>query len=152
MVNNAWISAAAAHRRQRGFTLVEVMIVVVIMGILTSVAFPAYKAYVDRAKRTEGKALLSEIAARQERYYFDNNTYANDATLLGYSTKTPQSSEAHYALVDPIAAGDSGNLSTSYKLTIQPVAPHNDATCDKLLLDSKGVGTSSTGNPICWAK
>lgn len=146
-------SGVESARRQRGFTLMEVMIVVVIIGILSGVAFPAYKAYVDRAKRSEGKAFLMEIAARQERYYFDNNSYAIDARNLGYSSKTPQSDEKHYVLTDPIAAGSSSSITTSYKLQINTVSPWKDDTCGSYLtLDSKGTQGSDTGNAICWSK
>jgi len=145
-------TTGARNRAQLGITLIELMIVLVIVGILAGVAFPAYKAYVDRAKRSEGKALLMEVAARQERYYFDNNTYAANATFLGYATTTPGSAEGHYRLVNPMAAGDSGSIQTSYRLAITPVAPHNDEDCGNLMLDSKGAETSTTGNAVCWSK
>ena len=147
------MTGVGSSRRQHGFTLMEVMIVVVIIGILSGVAFPAYKAYVDRAKRSEGKAFLMEIAARQERYYFDNNSYASDARNLGYSSKTPKSDENHYTLTDPIAVGGSGSITTSYKLQIDTVSPWKDDTCGTYLtLDSKGAQGSDTGNAICWSK
>ena len=131
----------------------ELMIVVAIVGILASVAFPAYKAYVDRAKRTEGKAFLMEVAARQERYYFDNNAYATDPKALGYKTSTPNSDQSHYALKNPIAAGDTGSTTTSYKLQIDTVNPWVDDTCGTFLsLDSKGAQASQKTNAVCWAK
>ena len=131
----------------------ELMIVVAIVGILASVAFPAYKAYVDRAKRTEGKSFLMEIAARQERYYFDNNTYATEPKDLGYKTSTPTSGEGHYVLTNPIVAGDTGSPTTSYKLQINTVSPWVDDTCGTFLaLDSKGTQTSQKTNAVCWAK
>ena len=54
MTNSQAMTGVEIGRRQHGFTLMELMIVVVIIGILSGVAFPAYKAYVDRAKRSEG--------------------------------------------------------------------------------------------------
>ena len=154
MVDTRGAPALANSRRsQQGFTLMELMIVVVIVGILAGVAFPAYKAYVDRAKRAEGKAFLMELAARQERYYFDNNKYADDATDLGYSSATPNSDESHYVLTDPIAAGGSGSLDTSYTLQITTVTPWIDDTCGTYLtLDSKGAQDSETHNTVCWSK
>ena len=136
----------------RGFTLMEVMIVVVIVGILASVAFPAYKAYVDRAKRAEGKAFVMDLAARQERYFMDNSTYAQHASDMGYGSDTPESDEKHYKLVDPIAAGDSGSLTTSYKLVVTTQNFYDDVCGQQLTLDSKGVQGSSTGDALCWAK
>ncbi len=153
MTNMQALTGADLRRRQRGFTLMEIMIVVAIVGILASVAFPAYKAYVDRAKRSEGKAFLMEIAARQERYYFDNNSYASDAKNLGYATSAPQSDQSHYALTNPIAAGDTSSITTSYTLKITTVSPWVDNTCGTFLtLDSKSAQGSQTGDAICWSK
>lgn len=153
MINTHGLTGSATQRGQRGFTLMELMIVVVIVGILSAVAFPAYKAYVDRAKRSEGKAFLMEVAARQERYYFDNNSYATDATLLGYATTTPKSDQGNYVLVTPIAPGDTTSISTSYLLKISTVSPWVDDTCGNFLaLDSKNAQSSQTGNAVCWSK
>jgi type IV pilus assembly protein PilE len=154
-------SSNPAHRsRQAGFTLLELMIVVVIVGILATVAFPSYKAYVDRAKRAEGKTLLLEAAARQERYYFDQNRYTASASDLGYNPTSPTdpctqssnpcSEEQNYDLT--MGAGDSGDLRTSYQLTVSPLAPHNDNECGDLTLDSRGIQGSTTGKAICWDK
>ncbi|HEJ3591491.1 TPA: type IV pilin protein [Pseudomonas aeruginosa] len=55
--------------RQKGFTLLEMVVVVAVIGILLGIAIPSYQNYVIRSNRTEGQALLSDAAARQERYY-----------------------------------------------------------------------------------
>jgi type IV pilus assembly protein PilE len=121
----------------------------VIVGILASVAVPAYRSYVDRAKRSEGKAFLAEIQARQERYFFDNNLYTSSPTDLGYKTDKPASDQGNYTL-SKIEAGDSGKINTTYRITITPKI--KDITCDDLIIDNKGVTDSATHNPVCWAK
>ena len=63
------------YRRMRGITLLELMIVVVIVGILTAIAYPNYREFAARAKRTEAMALLLEIATNQERFYLQYNRY-----------------------------------------------------------------------------
>ena len=55
--------------RQQGFTLIEVMIVVLIIGILAAIAYPNYSEYVKRGNRSEGQAFLNDVSARQERYF-----------------------------------------------------------------------------------
>ncbi len=60
---------------QRGFTFIELMIVVAIIGILASIAFPAYNDYVTRAALSEASSGLADIRIRMEQYYQDNRTY-----------------------------------------------------------------------------
>ncbi|MBU0621909.1 MAG: type IV pilin protein [Gammaproteobacteria bacterium] len=62
-------------KQQKGFTLIELMIVVVVIGILASVALPAYQDYVIRAKLTEATSALSDARVKMEQYFQDNRTY-----------------------------------------------------------------------------
>lgn len=133
---------------QRGITLIELMIVVVIVGILASIAYPGYQEYTRRAKRAEGKALLSEIAARMERYYFDNNTYTADLTEIGYSSATPASAEGNYTA--SVEDGPSADISTSYTLRITPAGTHHDSRCGDLTLDSRGLKGATGDTETCW--
>jgi type IV pilus assembly protein PilE len=67
--------------RERGVTLLELMAVVVIIGILASIAIPSYRSYLLRAQRSDATAALLRVAAAQEKFYLQNNTYAGDALL-----------------------------------------------------------------------
>ena len=75
-------------KKNKGFTLIEVMIVVAIIGILAAIAYPSYDEYVKRGNRAEGQAFLNEVAARQERYFSQNNKYAASASDLNLPTPT----------------------------------------------------------------
>ena len=66
-------------KRQRGFTLMEVMITVAIIGILAAIAFPSYQDSMRKSRRTDGKNALSQAAANMERYYSENNGYCTTA-------------------------------------------------------------------------
>lgn len=140
--------------RQAGMTLIELMIVVVIVGILASVAYPSYLEYTRRAKRSEAKALLADISARMERYYFDNSTYTTNLTDLGFALGSVKSAEQNYTA--SLEAGASADIKTSYLTRVTPAGGHSDSKCNQLTLDSRGVkgsknGTTDTGNAEeCW--
>ena len=66
-----------SRRRQRGFTLIELMMVVAIAAILAAVALPMYRTYVMRSRIIDGTSKLSDFRVRMEQYFMDNRTYAN---------------------------------------------------------------------------
>lgn len=129
----------------RGFTLIEIMIVVAIVGILSAIAYPSYQEYVLRSNRTEGQALLSEAAARQERYYTQNNTYASTTTELGFTSANSQNSL--YALTVNLTS------STEYSLSVQPInSQARDTGCGNLTLNQAGARGNSGSKAVndCW--
>lgn len=71
--------------KNKGFTLIELMIVVVIIGILSSIALPSYQQYTMRANRTDGMSAIQMLLDAQERYYADHISYTADLTKLGLS-------------------------------------------------------------------
>ena len=88
-----------------GFTLVELMIVVVIIAILASIAVPAYNSSVRKSRRTEAKTAISDFAAREERIYGTQNVYSNDPGVLGYTAaggSWPVSTGTYYQIETPV--------------------------------------------------
>lgn len=135
-----------------GFTLIEVMIVVVVVAILVSVALPAYQDSLQKGRRTDGMSALMDVANRQEQHMLDRSTYTADMTDLGFAAD-PMVSEEGFYTVDA-AAGACGDLGLCYTLTATPVAggpQANDARCTTLILDSNG-SRSATGSAAdeCW--
>lgn len=127
--------------KNKGFTLIEVMIVVVIIGILASIAYPSYQEYVRRANRAEGQAFLQDLAARQERYFSQNNSYVTDVTKLGVTTG---SETGKYTVTATAPAGSGG-----YLLTATP--NFDDPKCGKLSLNALGAKTAEKGSiSDCW--
>jgi len=83
MMRRTGLSAETSLRpaRQRGMTLIELMIVVLIIGIIAGVAIPSYRAYMVRSQRTDATAALLRLATAQEKFYLQNNTYATNGEL-----------------------------------------------------------------------
>lgn len=129
--------------KQQGFTLIEVMIVVVILGIISAIALPSYQEHVRRANRSEGMAFLQDVAARQERYFAQNNTYVTDIANVGKLGLSGTTSETgKYSLT--IAA------TNNYTLTATP-ASFSDPKCGNLTLNALGTKTASAGSVNdCW--
>ena len=92
--------AKAAARLQRGFTLMELMVVVAIVGILVGIAVPTYQDSVRKSRRGQAKADLAEAAQAMERYYTMQNTYVGaNLAAIGAPTQSPKGSDTvHYAI------------------------------------------------------
>jgi type IV pilus assembly protein PilA len=100
-------------RATRGFTLVELAVVVVIIGVLAAFAVPRFLASVERSKAAEAFNYLSSIQAAQERYHARQGTYAAEVTDLDI-----QMTNLKYFSVGTVAAGSTGSLQDSWTLTL----------------------------------
>ncbi|MBL4743489.1 MAG: type IV pilin protein [Cycloclasticus sp.] len=123
-----------------GFTLIELMIVVAIIGILAAVAYPSYTSSVQAAKRATAQADLMELASFMERNFTENNTYAG-ATIAASGITNDD-----YTLTAPIP----GLGATTYTLTAVPNNPGSQANdmCGTMTLTQTGATTAATNN--CW--
>lgn len=130
--------------RMRGFTLIELMITVAIIGILTAIALPSYDAYLQRAKRADAKTVLLQAAQFLERNRSSNFTYV--AALPGYLTISPATGTVAYNIAAVTTA-------SSFILTATPTG-WVDNTCGNLTLDNLGQKDQTVpGNQaICWNK
>jgi len=133
------------RKTMRGVTLMELMIVVVIIGILTAIAYPSYRQYVAKAKRNEAKSCLLQVATMQERHYLQNATYTTDMTKLGFPVGTNFLTDSSSYVCAVTAATPAAFAATA---TYQ----NADAEAGKCATFSiNGVGTkTSTPFDDCW--
>ena len=133
------------RRYMRGVTLMELMIVVVIVGILTAVAYPSYRQYAAKAKRNEAKAALLQIATLQERFYLQNNTYTTDMTNLGFAAAGCNTTDTgSYSVCVNSADANTYAATATYQKTDAEASKCNTFTIN-------GAGTKGSG-PYndCW--
>jgi len=139
-------------KNAQGFTLIELMIVVAIIGILAVIAIPAYRDSTLRANRADAQITLSRLATLQERYYFRTNQYTGDFSdlLSGLSdiTTSISSDEGYYTVALTASA-------TSWSMTATAAGGQADDTqCNKLTLTNLGAKTSvdsdNNASSECW--
>ncbi|MBA4741304.1 MAG: type IV pilin protein [Azoarcus sp.] len=132
--------------RQAGFTLIELMIAVAIVGILIAVAFPSYQTYVAKSYRGKALACVVEHAQFMERFYTSNMTYVGAAPNLGCTTENDLNTR--YTLAVNIV--DQRN----YSVTATPLGHQAklEGRCGTLSIDQAGQrgASGSAGVAGCW--
>ena len=127
-----------SERNCKGFTLIEVMIVVAIIAILASIALPAYNDQIRKSRRTDAQRELVSWAQALERIFSANPTTGYDDCSVGKPSGT--SSNAYYTF--STAAGDGGACtSTSFTLAAVPIASGSQAADGTMTLDNTGART-----------
>ena len=106
------------NRRSRGFTLIEVMIVVAIIAILAAIAFPAYTSYTARSHVSQAQAYLMDMAQREQQYLLDNRDYADDTTIKSL-VALPSSSSVN---TDYTVTVTKGTTSPTFSISAVPVS------------------------------
>ena len=129
--------------KQRGFTLIEVMISVVIVGILLAIAIPNYSDYVKRGARTEAKTALLDIANKQEQFYVDNHQYTATLSNLGVAAT---SETGLYSISVTTASSDTEFTVTA---TASSGIALKDDECKTFTITQTGA-KGYTGSGPCW--
>lgn len=136
----------------RGFTLIEVLIVVAVIGILAAIGYPSYTDYVKRGWRAEAQSVLLEAAHFMQRFYVANERYdrARDGTAVQLPTNLKQAPASGSARYDIVV---SAVTPTGYTLEARPTTANANEPCGTLILDALGhrrVRDGARAAPDCW--
>lgn len=140
--------------KPQGFTLLELLIVVAIMGVLASIALPAYQNSALRAGRAEGKSELLQVASDQERYFSNFNTYVDDATPLNTPVVADRDRTTQNGLYTiSVAACGGGALANCFLATATAAGDQTGDACTTITITNTGV-RGATGDTVaeCWAR
>jgi type IV pilus assembly protein PilE len=151
---------------QRGFTLIELVIAMVIAAILAAIAIPSYSSYIMKSRRTEAKSALLNMASLEERFFSTNNTYTTVLANLGYpgAAATPYTFGSNYyqissvVAVGAVAPVNSTSVGTpaTYTIIVTPVGTQlNDTACASFQITSAGQPTALNSSSVdntaaCW--
>lgn len=139
-------------RTMHGFTLIELMITVAIIGILAGIAYPSYQDSVMKSRRRDAQGALMGLANAMERHFTETNSYlgaadADDKPTIYASQSPVDGGTAYYDLtIDPVTA-------TTFTLNATPTGPQSNDKCATLTLTNTGArGFTGTGvtSADCW--
>ncbi|MBE5314215.1 MAG: type IV pilin protein [Xanthomonadales bacterium] len=130
--------------RQRGFTLIELVIVLLVISILVALGYPSYQEQIRKSRRAQVKADMMELAQLAERWYTTNTTYQTFAIPAGLNVSPRTGGTVYYNLRIEVAP-------RAFTLTAVPQGPQAQDRCGTLTLDHANRRTQSTGTAEeCW--
>ena len=134
-----------SHNRSRGFSLIELLITVAIIGMLVAIAIPMYSDYVTRSRRADGQAKLMQVAQDLERCYTQYSTYNHDSCSV-LASGAVISEQGFYEITADMPNGSTFTLSATPQLE-----QADDTDCTTLKLTYLGgQGATGTDPDSCW--
>jgi type IV pilus assembly protein PilE len=140
---NARFSKRKRLNGARGFTLMEVIVVVTMLGILAAIAIPNYSEYIRRGHRSAAQAYLLDLASRQVQFYLDRRVFADNVAALNLNAPTEIANRYNVAIA--VTAGPPA----TFTITATPTGSQTGDRCGNLTIDQTGArGAGATTG--CW--
>jgi type IV pilus assembly protein PilE len=135
---------SATTASARGFTLIELVVVMAIAAVLAAIAIPSYSEYIVRSNRSSAQSLLSEIASRQAQFFLDRRTYAT--TVVALNLPVPDELGARYTFAIAVNVGPP----LTYTVSATPTGLQANDRCGVIAIDQAGNKTAAVGATRCW--
>jgi type IV pilus assembly protein PilE len=136
---SAYRQSRSSHR---GFTLIEVIVVMTMLAILAAIAIPNYSDYVLRSHRSSAQSFVADVASRQAQFFLDRRTYA--ATVAALNLTAPPELAARYAFAINVDAGPP----PGFQVTATPIGVQVDDRCGALTINQ--AGAKGAAGTRCW--
>jgi len=132
--------------KAKGFTLIELMVVVVIVAILAGIALPGYQEHVRKTRRAQGKADMLALTQRLERTYTTDRDYTAATTICDQTIDSPSADKVYYQLTTECEA-------SMFTITATPQGSQASDQCGTMTIDQLGTKTPNVGADgatVCW--
>lgn len=134
---------AKIMKKNKGFTLLELLIAIAVIGIISSIAYPSYIDNISRANRSEAQRELLRLASLQEQYFIDHREYTADMTKLGIAVD-PYITDSGLYSIDTTVVG----ITYTLVATAKGSQITNDSSC--LTLSVTDTGKKTAASTHCW--
>lgn len=148
------MNATSLIRRQRGVTLIELMVVMAVLAMLSSIAVGSYRTYILRSQRTDARTAVLRIQVAQEKFFLQNNTYTTNivnAPPAGLGIGSATTPGGHYSIAVGPDPATTNSIATSYLVTATAIGAQvqDKAACLVMTINDRGQRTPLE-NTGCW--